>query len=112
MDKKNIALVGCGVIGSQLAEEASKNLSQYIGRIYLFDADSAKLGDLSRKIAFSEKASSLEEAIDRSDLIVEAASPAVSRELLKIAVDAGKDIMLMSIGGVLGKEDLLVEAYR
>ena len=108
--KKTIAVIGCGVIGSRLAEEAEENLSRYIGRIVLFDADSGRMKDLASRLASSGEASGLEEAIDAADLIVEAASPAVSRELLKMAVEKGKDIMLMSIGGVLGKEDLLDKA--
>jgi aspartate dehydrogenase len=48
--------------------------------------------------------------MERSDLIVEAASASASEGILKSAIKSKKDIMIMSIGGLIGNEDLLRKA--
>ena len=108
--KKAIAIIGCGVIGSTLAGEADKNLSDHIKRVLLWDIDADKTVLLFEKLSNVAAAGSMEEAIEEADLIVEAATPRVAEDLIKVAVDKGKDIMIMSIGGMLGQEKLLAEA--
>jgi len=110
MDKKKIAIIGCGVIGSTLAREADKNFKDFIGKIFLWDIDADKAKVLSGELSTARIVKNLEEAVDSADLVIEAATPKVVGELMKEAVNAGKDMMIMSIGGVLGQEALLNEA--
>ncbi len=110
MEQKKIAIVGCGSIGSALAEYAKSDLSEFISDIILRDSDSCKLDALLEKVSGMTAARSIGDAIDKADLVIEAAAPAVAEDVLKSAVEKGKDVMIMSIGGVLGNEDLLDEA--
>ncbi len=107
MQAKTIGIIGCGVIGSQLAEYAEKNLQSCIDKIILWDCDQQKVETLAGKIANTMLAGGLDEVVEKSDLIIEAASPVVVPDLLKTAIEKGKDVMVMSIGGFLGNESLL-----
>ena len=107
---KTVGIVGCGAIGSALAGYMQKELSGYVGSILLFDAEGEKSDALKEKVSNSQVADSLESLIENSDLVIESAIGAVVPELLKNVTEKEKDLMVMSIGGLLGSERLLEEA--
>jgi len=102
MDKKTIGIIGCGVIGAFLAKETEKRLFPFINGIVLFDLDKTRSEGLAGTLKHSELAPSVEEVIKRSDLVVEAATGEAAREVLDIALSQKKDVMIMSVGGLLG----------
>ncbi len=108
--KKTIAIIGCGFIGATLAAEADKSLSGEIEKIVLYDTDPEKLSSLEKSLTNAQVAGSIEEAVNLSDLVIEAATGRTAKTLLGLAIKEGKDILLMSIGGILGSENLLEEA--
>jgi len=110
MSKKTIAIVGCGAIGSALAEYAGKNLTSYIAKMILCDIDPGKAGALAEKFNDTKITGDMDEAVDKADLVIEAAAGRIVPDLLKACIDKGRDVMVMSIGGLLGKEGLLDEA--
>ncbi len=109
MEKKTIGIVGCGVIGSFLAKETEKKLSPRINGIVLFDSDRTRSEGLAGSLKQSEIAESMKEVIDRSDLVVEAATGIAAREILRIALSEKKDVMVMSVGGLLGNVHFIDE---
>ena len=62
-----------------------------------------KSRQLSNKISKNIIASTLTQLIARSDLVVEAASAKVSYRIAKEALTLGKDVMVMSVGGLVSK---------
>ena len=110
MKRKTIGIIGCGVIGTALAEYAAKELPSHVEEIILYDKDHGKAGALAGKIENAVAADNLDETVDRADLVIEAAGGAVVPGLMRAALDKGKDIMVMSVGGLLGNEALLEEA--
>lgn len=112
MDKKILGIIGCGNIGAALAEAASRDMPEYISDILLWDIDGAKLDRLEKKLAMAERASDIEELVRKAHLVVEAVSPDLAKTVLEKAVESGKDVLLMSIGGVLGEERLLDAARK
>lgn len=111
MSKKNtLAIIGCGVIGSGLAVEAGKSLKDKVAEVLLWDLDHAKMSYVADRCPLAVQAVSLDEAVKKADLIVEAVSPKVAAELFAQAVSLGKDIMIMSVGGIIGNEALLAKA--
>lgn len=110
MDPIKVGIIGCGSIGTGLAVYIDKNLSSNISKIILTDIDPPRAGELAGKLSNARTAKNIDELADASDLIVEAASAGAVPEVLKLAIDKGKDIMLMSIGGLLGNEGLLESA--
>ncbi|MFC1644212.1 aspartate dehydrogenase, partial [Candidatus Omnitrophota bacterium] len=57
-------------------------------------------------------AAGIKEIIDESDLVIEAACGEIVPDVVKAALDKGKDVIVMSIGGLLGSEDLLEAARK
>jgi aspartate dehydrogenase len=111
MDKKTVGIIGCGAIGTALAEYAEKEMSSKIDKIALWDTDAGKADVLAKKLQGVEVASGMEELVNSSDLVIEAASPFAVPEVFKAVLGQKKDIIVMSIGGLLGNEHLL-EAAR
>ena len=109
---KTIGIVGCGAIGKTLARHIDKELRAYVSDIVLYDVDGDVSEALFGEIKNSAIALSIEKVIEASDLIIEAAVGKCVPELLKKVVESGKDIMIMSIGGLLGSEDLLAAAEK
>ncbi len=107
MQKKTIGIVGCGAIGTILGEYIEKNLASKIAGIVLCDSDPAKAESLAGKVSNAAVSPGIKETVKESDLVIEAASSKVSPAVLREAISAKKDIIIMSIGGLLGEEELL-----
>ncbi len=110
MNTKTMGIIGCGVIGSALGEYIAGELGSFVTEVTLYDADCRKSEELAQKIPQAVIARDITELAKKSDLIIEAAAPCVVPEILKEAIEKKKDAMIMSIGGLLGREDLLHEA--
>lgn len=101
-----VGIVGCGVIGSELAQAIDKEIRE-AQLVALTDIDEKKSKELVNLLKEKPEILSLDELIKRSDLIIEAASKDLVPSLARKVIDQGKDIMIMSVGGLLGNEDLL-----
>ena len=110
MDKKTIAIIGCGAIGTALAKYADEKMRRSIAEIIVFDTDAEKADILKEKIGGVTTAGSIEDAFEKADLVVEAAIAAAVPGILKLALEKNRDVMFMSIGGILGSESLLESA--
>ncbi|MDD5255363.1 MAG: DUF108 domain-containing protein [Candidatus Omnitrophica bacterium] len=104
MPKIKVGIVGCGTIGSYLALFVSRKLKRSVELSGLYDIDPSRARALSRKACSSERlaVADLKKLIARSRLVIESAGAsgvlAVAREALK----AGRDVMIMSTGGISG----------
>lgn len=112
MKKLKVGIIGCGTIGSEIAKACVRRLSDKIELISLFDIDGDKIKKLEKALGKRLGAGSLERLIKKSDLLVEAASGAVAGDILKMTILARKSVMIMSVGGLLGKESLLKKAEK
>ena len=112
MAQKTLGIIGCGAIGTALATYAADKLTSSVGKIVLCDVDQDKAQDLAKKVGGADIAKDIKEIIDASDIVIEAVSPSVAKKVLKLAVENETDLMIMSIGGLLGEEELLLEAGR
>ncbi len=110
MAKKVVGIIGCGVIGSALAEYAEKELKDKVKKIVLYDVDPQKSNALAGKLSGAAVTGGIEEAADESDLMVEAATPKIVAEVLQAAIPRKKDVMIMSVGGLLENEKELEKA--
>ncbi|MFH1644859.1 MAG: aspartate dehydrogenase [Candidatus Omnitrophota bacterium] len=103
---KRVGIVGCGTIGSFFAKRIHtefKGSAQISG---LFDIDKSKANELLSELAASANILELEELIERSDVIIEASSKGACASICKQALSRGRDVIVMSIGGILGNEYL------
>lgn len=111
MKKKKIGIVGCGAIGTNLATILHERFSKDFCLAALCDMEEGKAHALMRRIG-EGKVLALKELIRASDLVVEAASAQVSFGVAQKALTAKKDVLIMSIGGVLGREKELFSLAR
>lgn len=105
--KRRVGIIGCGVIGSSIAQA----IIEEIGELELAacaDIDSEKAQRLVNRFPGAIiKVLSNEELIEEVDLVIEAASQDAVRTLARAAIEAGKDLLVMSIGGLLEDRDLI-----
>lgn len=109
-----IGIVGCGAIGSSLAKTVIRDLSNDARLAALFDLNPQKARDLSLKLAGNNNLAleSLDRLIRASDLVIEAAHADSSRAIALQAISEGKDVMVMSVGGIVKGFPLLVKLSR
>jgi len=109
--KKKIGIIGCGAMGSKIAEYISENLNDKAEITAISDLDFQKAERLSSRIKPKPLVTTIDELIDKSELVIEAASPGVSGDVAEKADALKKDALIMSTGGLLGKPQL-VEKIR
>jgi len=98
-----VGIVGCGAIGSSLAKRIIKDFSQSIALVALYDSDAARSREVSRVVSPRKNLAvkNLAQAIQSSELIIEAASAASSWKIASSALRKGRRIMIMSVGGIV-----------
>ncbi|MBI5143441.1 MAG: aspartate dehydrogenase [Candidatus Omnitrophica bacterium] len=107
MRRLKVGIIGCGTIGSEIAKACQDRLRDKINLIGIYDIDKAKSLSLSHMLKKKAPILKLDNLIKKVDMVIEAASAAVSASLVEKAIKTKKDIFIMSVGGLLGKESLL-----
>jgi len=104
-----IGILGVGAIGRTIATALDqKQLAAEL--VALADQDRAAAEALSRELSNHPPVVSIEEMIARCDLAVEAASQAALPEFVPKALARGRDMLIMSVGGLLGREEWFRQA--
>jgi len=106
-----IALLGVGAIGRTIATAIDRHEVDAT-LVALCDQDRERAEALSRELASHPPVVSLEEMIERSNLAVEAAGQSALAEFVPKALDRGRDILVMSVGGLLGRDDWFRQAEQ
>ena len=101
-DKLKIGIVGCGAIGKSLAKAIVKDFAQAAKLVAFYDVDPQAAIKAARRVSLSKNTpvESLMQLIDRSELVIEAASAKSSWEIARKTILRRKDIMIMSVGGI------------
>ena len=107
-----VGIIGCGTIGKELAKACQKKFSEDVTLEALADVDSAKAKKLQKELKPRPLILPYDSLVKRCDLVIEAASAHNSYDIAKKALLLGKDIMVMSVGGILGKEKELLNMAR
>lgn len=104
--KKRIGIVGCGAIGRailKVADEGKLNVD-VAGVTTRTEASGREfLSSLAHEVPLL----SLDRLIDASDLVIEAAGADVVPSLAEATFDAGKDLMLISIGALIRHPEIM-----
>ncbi len=90
-------MIGCGAIGTDVALAADE--MKEIETIYLFDIKSSRAQQLQKKVK-KAVAKSVEDFLPEVDVVFEAASQDAVTEYGLQVLDAGKDLIIMSIGSL------------
>ncbi|WP_456419681.1 aspartate dehydrogenase [Methanocaldococcus infernus] len=96
-----VGLVGCGAIGSFLAENIKKANCELTA---VYDRNLEKAEEVA-KIAKAKVCESIDELVKEDlDVVVEAASVRAVKEVAEKSLTNGKDVILMSVGALADKE--------
>jgi len=103
LNKIKIGIVGCGAIGSSLAKTVSSQLSKNADLVAFYDFDSAKALKLAKALGVKTNSvvNNLDSLINRSDLVIEAASAVSSWDIARKSLNKARSVMIMSVGGVI-----------
>lgn len=109
-DARKVGLIGCGAIGTLIAEACEQGLVTCDGLI-IYDQDTERAEKLKSALRFPTTiVSSLDEMLElKPKVIVEAASQQAAREYVDRIVAADVDLIVMSTGALL---DLSSESHR
>ena len=107
--KRKVGLLGVGAIGRVIAMalDAGELDAELVA---LADQDRARAEALSAELFCHPPVLCVDEMIERCDLAVEAASQAALPEFVPQALARGRDMMIMSVGGLLGREEWFRQA--
>jgi aspartate dehydrogenase len=106
-----IGVIGCGTIGGEICKAIDTGLVQ--GELVgVRDIDSAKAEELAKSLKKSPPVLGQTELIKASELVVEAASKAAAPGIIREALTHSKDVMVMSVGGLLECVDEAVEMAK
>jgi aspartate dehydrogenase len=105
-----IGIVGCGTIGSSLARAVQERFRDNAELAALCDTAEEKASGLVKTLKNKPRILPAEELVEECDFIIEASSKNYLPALLQLVIAKGKDILIMSTGGLIGNEDLLKQA--
>lgn len=102
MPKKNIGLIGCGAIGSNLALALESGSVANASLIGLFDIVDSNAKNLKSKLKSGPEVYLDFDSLltSSADIIVEAASQDAVRKFGSSIIEASKDLMVMSVGAL------------
>lgn len=96
-----VGLVGCGTIGSRVAEALNRTYASIARITALRDTDLTHARRLQRRLTPRPAILPLAPLIRRSDLVIEAASAAAAVPVVTRSLRANRDVLVMSVGGLL-----------
>jgi aspartate dehydrogenase len=94
-----IGIIGCGAIGAILGK-AAEELDE-VTHISIFDKSHVCSRTMASKLSKVEPSLTIEDLVDRSDLIIEAASQEALKQFATQILESGKDLMIMSVGALV-----------
>ena len=108
--KLTVGIAGCGTIGRRVAAELDSGFAPRVAVGAITSRDMERAKRFADTLASRPPAVSLERLVEMVDLVVEAA-PASAMESIAVAtLSAGKDLMALSGGALLERDDLFALA--
>ena len=105
---KTIGIVGCGAIGKGLLKAIDSGAVAADACVASRTESSCR--EFLATLATAVPWLSVDELITRSDIVVEAAGGAVVPDLARRAFDAGKDLLVISVGALLDHPEIIERA--
>lgn len=114
MKKKTLkaGLIGCGTIGQVIADAIKSRFRGQIKLVAICDKDKKKAISFAKKLKVNAPVVGIRELISKSRLVIEAASCEASYGIAREALSAGRHVLIMSSGGLIGKKDISGLARR
>lgn len=110
-EKLKIGILGVGSIGQTVANAIDSGRI-HVELVAICDQDKARAEGFAAVLSSRPPIVSLDELIDRTDLVLEAARQAALCELVPKALACGRDLLVLSVGGLLGHDEWFQEAEQ
>jgi len=110
--RKRIGILGCGTIGTETAVAIVTVFQDYAELVAVCYTNTEAVDKLNAQLHRPVPSVSLDALCRKSDLVIEAASAAAVGQLIALAIDAGCDLLIMSVGGVLDREEDLIRLAK
>jgi aspartate dehydrogenase len=110
--KTKIGIIGCGAIGRGVARYVDAKLKPWASVRAICDVDLSAAKKLQKSLRSKPAIMSSEELVTKVDLVLEAASVEVARDVLKKIIFFKKDVIILSMGALLGEKALLEKARK
>jgi aspartate dehydrogenase len=111
--KVRIGILGCGAIGSRIAKSIKAECDNQAAVAALFDINPAKSQSLQKYISPKNIVKiSYPELLNSSDLVVEAVNAPDTHHLVRQAILAKKDVLVMSVGKFIEGESIFKLAQK
>lgn len=101
-----IGVIGCGAIGSVLCKFIDEKLydSELVA---ICDIDKQKAENLRDSLKSKPKILEIDDLIEKSDMVVEAVSPSIVKQVLDKCIKEKTHLMVMSVAGIVENIDLI-----
>ena len=109
---RDIGIVGCGTIGRKMAIEIDRGAVPGARLAALNSRDMGKAAAFAATLSAPPPVLPLDELAAASDMVVETATGEALDAIARAALGAGKDLMVLSCGALLGRDDLFETACR
>ncbi len=98
-----IGLVGCGAIGTEIAKAIDRgDIAAEL--VAVFDRNEERARGLVGGLEIRPEISDLEDLVELSEVVVEAASQRAVPEVARATLERGRDLMIMSVGALLDED--------
>jgi aspartate dehydrogenase len=106
-----VGMIGCGTIGSEICRAIDRGIvrAELAG---ISDIDRSKSNDLARSLKKGARVFDQAGLIKLSELVVEATSKAAAPSIIREVLGCSKDVLVMSVGGLLESTDELLELAK
>jgi len=108
-----VGVLGCGAIGSRIAKSIKPQCDEAAVLTALFDINPAKSEGLQKHLPYKNIVrKTYTELLNSCDLVVEAVNAPDTRQLVRTALLAKKDVLVMSVGKFIEGESIFKLAQK
>ncbi|MBI4115714.1 MAG: DUF108 domain-containing protein [Candidatus Omnitrophica bacterium] len=97
----SVGIIGLGAIGSRLVEILTKEFHDKVRVDSICDIKEERIEEIQGKWAPRAKSLPWPSLVARSDVVIEAASQEIALSVAKEALKRGKQVLILSVGGLL-----------
>src|SRR5262245_45610649 len=113
LKKIRVGVLGCGAIGSRMAMSIKQELKDRAVLSAVYDVQTERAKKLAKNFSSDRIIKrSFEELLKFCDLVVEAVNAKDTQKLIRQALLAKKDVLVMSVGKLLDAQDIFKIAVK
>ena len=110
--KMKIAIVGLGAVGQALTKHLSNNVIPNAELVAIVARDKDKARKTLKQMNVEVEICDLQELAELADIVVECAPAAILEDIAKPVLEAGKKVVVLSVGALLSHPQLIDIAKR